>query len=48
MACEMHIDKMGKVLSYDIFPAVINVRHRLSYNIVRAIFGRRQGNVRQV
>lgn len=37
MACEMHIDKMGKVLSYEIFPAVINVRHRLSYNIVRAI-----------
>ena len=37
MACEMHIDKLGKVLSYEIFPAVINVRHRLSYNIVRAI-----------
>lgn len=37
MACEMHIDSMGTVLSYEIFPAVINVRHRLSYNIVRAI-----------
>lgn len=37
MACEMHIDSLGSVLSYEIFPAVINVRHRLSYNIVRAI-----------
>lgn len=37
MACEMHIDKMGRILSYEIFPAVINVRHRLSYNIVREI-----------
>ena len=37
MACEMHIDRLGTVLSYEIFPAVINVRHRLSYNIVRAI-----------
>ena len=37
MACEMHLDGQGTVLSYEIFPAVINVRHRLSYNIVRAI-----------
>ncbi len=37
MACEMHIDSLGTILSYDIFPAVINVRHRLSYNIVRVI-----------
>ncbi len=37
MACEMHIDNLGTILSYEIFPAVINVRHRLSYNIVRAI-----------
>lgn len=35
MACEMHIDRQGTVLNYEIFPAVINVRHRLSYNIVR-------------
>lgn len=39
MACEMHIDKMGKVFSYEIFPTVINVRYRLSYNIVRGIIG---------
>lgn len=37
MACEMHINGEGKVLNYEIFPAVINVRHRLSYNIVRAM-----------
>lgn len=37
MACEMHINGEGKVLNYEIFPAVINVRHRLSYNIVRAL-----------
>lgn len=34
MACEMHLNSEGAVLSYEIFPAVINVRHRLSYNIV--------------
>ena len=37
MACEMHINGEGKVLNYEIFPAVINIRHRLSYNIVRAM-----------
>lgn len=37
MACEMHLNSQGAVLSYEIFPAVINVCHRLSYNIVRAI-----------
>lgn len=37
MACEMKIDLTGKVIDYDIFPAVIHVRHRLSYNIVREI-----------
>ncbi|MDO5473956.1 MAG: VacB/RNase II family 3'-5' exoribonuclease, partial [Phascolarctobacterium sp.] len=37
MACEMHINREGKVLDYEIFPAVIHVRHRLSYNIVREI-----------
>ena len=37
MACEMHVDRQGKILSYEIFPAVIHVRHRLSYNIVRQL-----------
>ena len=37
MACEMYINREGRVLDYEIFPAVIHVRHRLSYNIVREI-----------
>lgn len=37
MGCEMRLDTKGKVLDYEIFPGVINVRHRLSYNIVREI-----------
>lgn len=35
MGCEMHIDGAGQIKHYEIFPAVIHVRHRLSYNIVR-------------
>ena len=35
MACEMQIDKQGQVTKYDIFPAVINVTKRLSYDGVR-------------
>ena len=34
MACEMEIDKTGKVKSYEILPVVINVHRRLTYNIV--------------
>lgn len=37
MSCEMKIDRKGKILDYEIFPSVIHVRHRLSYNIVREI-----------
>ncbi len=37
IACEMQIDRRGEIRSYEIFPAVINVRHRLSYNIVRRL-----------
>ena len=37
MSCEMHIDRKGRILSYEIFPSVIHVRHRLSYRIVREI-----------
>lgn len=37
MACEMRMDKKGSLLSYEIFPAVIKVKHRLSYNQVRSI-----------
>ncbi len=37
MACEMHINGAGQVTAYEIFPAVIKVRHRLSYNIIRSL-----------
>lgn len=37
MACEMEIDRNGKVTDYTIAPAVIKVRRRLTYNIVNKI-----------
>lgn len=37
MACEMRINAKGAVLDYQIAPAVIHSRHRLTYNIVRKI-----------
>lgn len=37
MSCEMHINANGTITSYEVFQAVIHVRHRLSYNIVRNV-----------
>lgn len=37
MSCEMEIDGNGRVVAYEIFPSVIRVHTRLSYNIVRRI-----------
>ncbi|MEN6566759.1 MAG: ribonuclease R [Veillonellales bacterium] len=37
MSIQMEINHMGQVLSYDIFPSVIRVARRLSYNIVSKI-----------
>ena len=37
MSIEMEINIRGRIVSYDIFPSVINVRKRLTYNIVRQI-----------
>lgn len=37
MSIHMEIDYRGKVIQYEIFPSVINVEKRLSYNIVRRI-----------
>ncbi|MEG6584902.1 ribonuclease R [Dendrosporobacter sp. 1207_IL3150] len=37
MSIEMEIDYRGKVLSYEIFPSVIKVYKRLTYNVVRKI-----------
>ena len=37
MSIEMEIDYRGKVLKYEIFPSIIKVHTRLTYNIVRKI-----------
>ena len=37
MSIHMEIDHRGQVLNYEIFPSVIKVARRLSYNIVRKI-----------
>lgn len=37
MSIHMEIDHRGQVLNYEIFPSVIKVHRRLSYNIVRKI-----------
>lgn len=37
MSIQMEINHLGQVLSYDIFPSVIRVARRLSYNIVSKI-----------
>ena len=37
MSVQMEIDPHGRVLQYEIFPSVIRVLRRLSYNIVRQI-----------
>ncbi len=37
MACEMLLSPKGELLSYDIFPAIINVEKRLSYRQVREV-----------
>ncbi len=37
MSCEMEINENGKVISYDIFPSVINSKARMTYSDVNAI-----------
>lgn len=37
MACEMEIDKNGKVINYEIFEAIINSNHRMTYADVNQI-----------
>lgn len=37
MACEMEIDQVGKLINYDIFEAVIENKHRLTYANVNAM-----------
>lgn len=37
MACEMEIDQAGKLINYDIFEAIIENKHRLTYANVNAM-----------
>lgn len=37
LACEMEIDHSGKVVNYEIFEALINSKHRLTYQTVNLI-----------
>jgi len=37
ITCEMEFDHLGRVLKHDIFPAVINTTHRMTYDDVTAI-----------
>ncbi|MBP2650879.1 MAG: rnr [Firmicutes bacterium] len=37
LSAQMEVDHQGKVLNYEIFPSVIRVHTRLSYNVVRGI-----------
>lgn len=43
IACEMQIDRRGEIKNCEIFPAVINVWHRLSYDIVRKLLDGNKG-----
>lgn len=47
MSIEMEIDYRGKVLKYEIFPSIIKVHTRLTYNIVRQILVDNDENLRQ-
>ena len=47
MSIEMEIDYRGKVLKYEIFPSIINVHTRLTYNIVRKILVDHDETLRQ-
>lgn len=42
MACEMRLDREGRVTSYAIVPTVIHVHRRLTYNLVNKVLVERQ------
>ncbi len=37
LTCSMNIDSHGKVLNFDLYPSVINSRHRMTYAVVQKI-----------
>lgn len=45
MACEMKLDATGKVIEHEIFPTVIKVFRRLSYNQVNKFFSGETGEL---
>lgn len=47
MSCEMEIGADGKVERYEIFPSVIHVHRRLTYNIVRKVLVDRDEALRE-
>ncbi|VBB07542.1 cold shock protein [Lucifera butyrica] len=46
ISAHMEIDHRGQVLRYEVFPSVIHVSKRLSYNIVRRILAEHDENLR--
>ncbi len=40
LSCEMEIDKNGRTVSYDIYPGIINSKHRLTYKEVNDFYNR--------
>ncbi len=47
MSAHMEIDPRGRVVSYELFPSVIRVHTRLSYNIVRRILAEDDGELKE-
>lgn len=47
MACEMEIDGTGKILNYDIFEAIIENKHRMTYASVNAMIEEKNKEIRE-
>lgn len=47
LSAHMEIDERGRVTRYEIFPSIIHVHKRLSYNIVRRIIAEHDEQLRQ-
>lgn len=46
MACEMEIDHDGKIINHDIFEAIINNKHRMTYSNVNAMLEDKNQTIR--
>lgn len=47
LSAQMEIDERGRVIHYEIFPSIIHVHKRLSYNIVRKIIAEHDEQLRE-